>query len=444
MSKTVESEQNAATGFRRVLKNIGWLLGGKVFGAVCSLVYLAILVRSLGVKDFGHFALIFATAQAFVALSGFQVWQAIVKFGTPYILNGDWRRFGRLAVFGGVVDVLGAVIGCLMAFAIIYGFGTELELNPNYVDVAFLFVCTLLFARGSAAMGILRVLDRYDLAVYVNAVTPASRLLAACLIWWVGPTVERFLFAWGMIELITAVLLWIAAWRQKPEILKFGLVLQWKTTLDENVGIKRFMGITYANDSLMAILQQGPLLAVGYFLGTSAAGIYRVVDQLAKGMSKLSNLSTQALFPEINRLKHLSPGDEFRKLIRQINIMVILSGISVVILAMLLGEWTIQIIGGDGLSSANIVLIPLAIGAAFELASVAYEPVLYSTGHARYSFLVRLLSLVVLTIGILSFVSYGTIGVAWAVALGFATGYVLMSVTVWFVLRGMNVQPAEG
>ena len=34
----------------RMLANLGWLIGGKGFGAICSLVYLAILTRTLGLK----------------------------------------------------------------------------------------------------------------------------------------------------------------------------------------------------------------------------------------------------------------------------------------------------------------------------------------------------------------------------------------------------------
>tara|TARA_R110000765_G_scaffold421885_1_gene528439 strand:+ start:1024 stop:1176 length:153 start_codon:yes stop_codon:yes gene_type:complete len=50
------------------------LIGGKGFGAIYSLIYLAILSRTLVIKDFGHFSLIFATGQAFVAIAGFQSW----------------------------------------------------------------------------------------------------------------------------------------------------------------------------------------------------------------------------------------------------------------------------------------------------------------------------------------------------------------------------------
>ena len=59
----------------RMLANLGWLIGGKGFGAICSLVYLAILTRTLGLKDFGHFSLIFGTSQALIAVAGFQTWR---------------------------------------------------------------------------------------------------------------------------------------------------------------------------------------------------------------------------------------------------------------------------------------------------------------------------------------------------------------------------------
>ena len=81
----------------RMLKNVAWLIGGKGFGAVCSLIYLAILTRSLGLKDFGHFALIFGTAQALIAIAGFQTWRTVVRFGVQHIHDEDWAGFGRLS-----------------------------------------------------------------------------------------------------------------------------------------------------------------------------------------------------------------------------------------------------------------------------------------------------------------------------------------------------------
>lgn len=435
MAHSLDNGALAAGGYRRIFKNIGWLLGGKGFGAVCSLVYLAILARSLGVKDFGHFSLIFGTAQALVALAGFQTWQMIVRFGAPDVLAERWQRFERLAVLGAVIDAVGAFLGCLIAAAMIYGLGDALELNPTYIDPGFWFICALVWARASAPLGVLRVLDRYDVAVRAGAITPAARLVAAVAIWLTGPSVERFLFAWAAIEIFVAVLYWVLAHRLVPGGLRLEKALQWRGTVDEHPGIVGFLGLTYVNASLVAVLQQGPLLAIGYLLGTSAAGVYRIADQLAKGLSKLSSLTTQALYPEMQRQRHGTPVAEFRRLVRSITIGVLLAGIVVVVLAMVLGEPLLVLIGGADFARGGVVLLPLAIGAAFELASVTYDPVLHSTGHTYYPVVARAFAIVVMGVGIIVLAPMGPIGIGWAVAGAMACSYLALSLATHWVLR---------
>jgi O-antigen/teichoic acid export membrane protein len=137
----------AARGrLRNILGNLGWLLGGKGFGAVCSLIYLSILARSLGLRDFGHFSLIFGAAQAVVAIAGFQTWQSVIRFGSKHLKAGKAREFRRLALFCSLLDALGAPTGCLLAAIIFYGFAGALNLNPNFVDMSLMFDGTL-FAR---------------------------------------------------------------------------------------------------------------------------------------------------------------------------------------------------------------------------------------------------------------------------------------------------------
>lgn len=427
--------ETAQEGARRILKNVGWLLGGKGFGAVCSLVYLAILARSLGVKDFGHFSLIFGTGLAIVELAGFQTWQMVVRYGTPYLSRKDWNAFGRLAMAGGLIDFCGAMFGCLIAWIAIIYFGPTLELNPAYSTTAFAFVCALVFARTSAPIGVLRTLDRYDVAVTAGAITPVARLIAAVYIWWSGATVEKFLLAWATIELFSAVLYWVLARRLAPQAIRLSNLFHLGEMRSENPGVFKFLGITYASTSLWGAMQQGPLLAVGFFLGTSAAGVFRIADQLAKGLGKLATLSAQALYPEVNRQRHSSPHDQFRKLLKRINITVLIAGTLLVALTVAIGGHILELIGGEEFSRGGPVLIPLVLAASLELASVSYEPVLHSLGKAHYQLYARLLTLAAMTCFILWLVSGGPVWVGWAVALGMLTGYLLTSMIVWLQIR---------
>lgn len=421
-------------GFANILRNLAWLLGGKGVGAVASIIYLAILSRSLGLKEFGHFALIFGTGQALVAVAGFQTWQTIVRYGAGPLHLRDWPKFGRLAWLCSAIDLSGAIVGTLMAVVIYYGFGGALELNPEYIDIAFAFNVALLWSRMTTPNGIVRVMDRFDLSTYIEAVVPAGRLLASFAILLIGPTVGKFLFAWAFFDLLVGLIYWIVAWRLVPDALHRDHFGQWRAALRENAGLRRFFGVTYASSTLDALYKQGPLLAVGYFLGTSAAGLYRLADQLAQGIGKLSQLIARAVFPEFVMTRAAHPGADFARLVKRVSVLAASGGVVVTLVALFAGETVLGLIGGKQFAGGAAILVPIAIGASFELAAVTYEPVLYSTGHARIALLARCAALLALVLGIMTMVSLGPIGVGWAVAIGMAIFYLVLNAAVWTVL----------
>lgn len=424
--------------FGRILRNTAWLLGGKGFGAVCSIIYLAILTRTLGVKGFGHFSLIFGTAQALIAIAGFQTWQTVVRYGSEHIHAGEWDRFGRLGMLCGMLDALGAVIGCVLAGVLIYGFAGMLDLNPAYIDTAFFFCCASLWALVSAPTGIVRALHRFDMAVYVEAVVPTGRLIAALAIWWTGPTVGRFLFAWAAIDVLEAVLYWVMARRLCPQAVRLSNLLGWRQSFRENEGVGRFFMVTYAGATLDAAIRNGPLLAVGAFLGTRAAGLYRLAAQISQALSKLSSLLARSVYAEVARARVSSELAEFRKLALQTSLIAGAAGLAVVALALGVGRQLLELIAGPGFERGAMILVPLAIAASFDLASVAFEPVLHATGKARLSLTARLLAVLGLALGLYLFIPIGATGAAWAVTLAAAISYLAMGVMAWRTLQRLE------
>lgn len=420
---------------RRILANTAWLLGGKGFGALCGLAYLAILTRSLGLKDFGHFSLIFGTAQALIALASFESWRVVIRFGAEYVHRAQWDRFGRLAMLCGLLDAIGAMLGSLIAMVVILGFAEALDLNPDYVDPALWFACAMLWALVSAPTGILRTLHRFDMAVYVEAVVPLGRLLAAGLIWWTGPSVVRFLFAWALIDLIEAALYWFMARKLCPQAVRLRHLAQWRQTLAENPGLIRFAFVTHAGVSLDATMRHGPLLAVGGLVGTRAAGLYRLAAQLTQALGKLSALLARAIYAEAAHVKAARGADDLRRLALQTSGFAALGGGLTVLVAWLLGENLLGLIGGAAYREGAAILIPLAVAASFELASVAFEPVLHSSDAAGRSLLARLIGIVVTATLVLFPVVSGAVGIAWAVAMGSGSAYFVLA---FLVIRRMK------
>lgn len=434
MSAKRDRQENVSP-LGRILQNTAWLLGGKGFGAICGLAYLAILTRTLGLKDFGHFSLIFGTAQALIALAGFQTWRVVVSYGSEHVHAEEWDKFGRLGMLCGMLDAAGAVIGCALAGVVIYGFAHILELNPNYIDLAFWFCCASLWALVSAPTGIVRALHRFDMAVYVEAIVPTGRLIAALTIWMTGPSVGRFLLAWAAIDILEAILYWAMARRLCPQAVRLANLGKWRLALKENPGVTHFFLVTYAGATIDATMKNGPLLVVGGWVGTRAAGLYRLASQISQSLSKLSTLLTRSVYAEVARVRVTSEQAEFRKLALQTSMIAGLAGLVVVGIALVAGKQLLGLIGGDAFEGGAAILVPLAIAASFDLASVAFEPVLHSTGRARLSLTARLIAVAALGIGLVLFIPLGPSGAAWAVAMAGFVSYVAMGVMAWRTLQ---------
>ena len=209
--------------------------------------------------------------------------------------------------------------------------------------------------------------------------------------------------------------------------------------LRENPGIKGFFGVTYGATTLDAVVKQGPLLAVGYFFSTSSAGLYRLADQLAQGVKQFAVLVARAVLPEFAVSSIADEATRFAGLVRSVTRIAALAGIVVLLIAVLFGEEVLVLIGGDDYARAAIVLIPLAFAAAFELASVSYEPLLYSTGNAGRALQMRAAAVVTLVIAVLALHSDGSpVQIGWAVALAMGVFYLGMSLSAWIILRRMR------
>jgi O-antigen/teichoic acid export membrane protein len=426
----------------RIVANTAWLLGGKGVGGVLSLFYIAILTRSLGLKAFGHFSLIFGTSQALIAVAGFETWRIVVRYGAEHVHNEDWAAFGRLSLFAGMLDVAGAVAGTVLSYIVFFKFNHLLHLNSALVQAAFWFNVAAVWALVSAPTGIVRALDRFDVATYVESVVPAGRLVAAVVILLVGPTLVRFLMAWAAIDLLEAALYWIMARRLCPEAVRLSYLRGWRQALRENSRITRFFWVTYAGATLDAGLKQGPLLAVGYFVGTSSAGLFRLARQLEQSLGKLAGLLTRAHYAEINRARVASEAHEFRRLAYRTSLLAGAGGVIVVLLALLFGGTLMDLLGGDAFEGGGALLVPLAIGASFDLAAVAFEPVLHATGHPHYSLTARFLAVLAAALALLVWVQvYGVYGIAWAVALGGAVGYLALGALARYTLGRLADAP---
>lgn len=406
---------------RRAIRNAGWLLGGKGVGGLFSLIYLGLAARSLGVEAFGAFALVLSFGQAVASLAQFQTSEVMIRYGAPHLAESRHDRFKRLLSFAAMLDLFSALACIVISTLAVLVIGNLVGLGTEDKWRAAVFGASSLLSLRGAPIGVLRLLDRFDVAALSETVLPASRLVAAGLCYVLAPSVDGFLLAWACAELITTIALWFAAHRQlkRRHADLAGFSREAFAAIRENADLWRFAWFTNFASSIGFLWQHAPTLAVGWGAGSATAGGFRAAQQLAQSLSKPAVSLSRAVFPELTQLAVNGGGKEVVRFASKLSVFAGAAGLAAILLVALAGPWLLLIVFGSEFAFANDLLLLLTIAAAIDLWGFGQEPALLAIGRPGAVLVARAstgLAFVSLLIGML--LHYGPIGAATAAIIG--------------------------
>jgi O-antigen/teichoic acid export membrane protein len=428
MDAASSSSPRPAGLFRAAARNLGWLLASRGVLAVLSLFYLGIATRALGVEGFGRFALITGAAQTLATLVAFQTWQIIIQYGVAPHAAGDRGALGRLFRGCALLDLAGALVGALLAWAILSIWAEALGIAPTLERATLIFSIVQLLTVRSTPLGILRLRDRFALSALADSVTPAARFLGAIAVWLIHPTVQGFLVAWGVAEVLTAAVYWILVARQGDLRLMWGARGS-RSLPAEHPGIVRFAVSTNASATLGLSSKQLPLLLVGATAGPAAAGVFRLASQIAQGLGKLSQLISRAAFPEVVRTLRDAPPEALARLIRRLFLGSIVAAGAIMLLVMVAGKPVLSLVGGREFRHAWTMLLWLALAGCLDLTATGVDTVLTAMRRAGRVFAIRLAGVAAMVaMAMLVAPIYGATGIAMAVTTASAVVALLMIV----------------
>jgi O-antigen/teichoic acid export membrane protein len=422
-----DGSSGAKEGFARILANTGWLLGGKGVGAVLSLAYLAIVTRTLGVADFGRFALILSAATIVKTLVSFESWQIVVRYGQPHLMSANHDALNRVLRFCILIDLASAAAGGVIAAIILVAFGPMMELSSAMAWQTWFFCMVMLITIRSSPTGVLRLFDRFDSAAAAETMIPIGRMIGAAIAWALMPNITGYLIAWGVAELLCAATYWNLALRVGGDRLgswRSGRAMEARL---ENPGIITFLTATNLQTTLVSTGQQLAVLVVGLFVGPAGAGLYRLANQLAQSLTKISTLLSRSIFVELSRTHSSHGTDELRTLFRRTNRLAYVAGAVIIALILTVGHPLLGLIAGKPFLPAYPLLLLLGIAACIDLLGVSYRPLLMATDRSALSLRITLITtLLLLTLQAFLLSIHGTIGAASANVIASAAGFIMM------------------
>ncbi|RKF22471.1 lipopolysaccharide biosynthesis protein [Altericroceibacterium spongiae] len=422
------------------MQNFGWMVAGRSVAAVFSLVYLAIVTRELGVSGFGKFAIITGAAQLLANLLAFQTWQVIVQYGVTHIEERDDVKLSRLYRGALMLDVVSAIGGICAAAVILHFLAEPLNVKPTLARATLIFNIIMLLSLRSTPLGIMRLRDRFSLAAAAESTQPTFRLLGALACWFTHPTLQGFLVAWAVAELMTAAAHWYGVYKIGDMPLILGKWRDQRKVLEDNPDIVRFALTTNFSQSLSMTVRQLPLFLVGGLTGTAAAGAFRLAAQLTRSLTLVSQLVARAAFPEIVRaVRHLGVGGIAGLTLRTMRFALVV-GIVVFAFAIFFGEDILEMVGGPEFGRAYISLLWLAAAGCVDLVVVGFEPSIMAAHRAQWSLIARMIGTGVLIGGAwLLEPVMGPDGVAMAVFANALTQALLLGLII-----GLMVRSGEG
>ena len=359
----------------RLFKNIGWLLGGRGFNAVLSLVYLALATRTLGLDGFGYFAIIVALGQTVTGLANFQTWQFVVRWGAGEEGPGEATGFAI------ALDMLSVVLGTIAAAILVSTAPLWLPLPQDLLWVAFGYCVISLLSIRTTPTGLLRLRFEFGQATAAEAVQPAIRAAGAILAWLFMPTVTGFIMAWAAAEIAVAIALWFAAARSERIDLS---QISFRKIPRAHADAWRFVLSTNLSGSLNIAGKQITILLVGALGGEALAGGFRVASQLGQALVQLAQTVSKAIYPELVHAR-----DEALLIARRMANIALIGGVLAVLVALFLGRWALGAIAGPEFEGFYWAMVILAIAGAIELVGASLESLLVSAGNAGTAFIVR-------------------------------------------------------
>ena len=363
----------AESALKRVLANLAHLLGGKAAAGIMSLVYLVIVARTLGVRDYGVLVLVNGYAVFIGSLIAFSGFHGVVRYGALAVEAGDPERLARIVRFMALVEGLFGLLAFAVAAVAVPFVGPRLGWSADAMRIAVPFSLAVFSNVRATPQGLLQIAGRFDLVGLHQAVSPSVRLVGTLIVWACGGGLEAFLIVWLLSSVAEGATMWafgLIAWRK----LAAGLPLRgpWRGLMRDREGFGRFILITNLDISLRELAPNLAPLTIGWMLGPVAAGLFSLAQRATTLLQQPAILLSQASYAVLADLVAKRHLDQLRRTVWRSAGLAGAIATPIVLAFWLAGDKLLPLLGGRTFHG-GVAIVTLIAGA--RLAALIASPI---------------------------------------------------------------------
>lgn len=326
--------------------------------------------------------LIFSFAQTIAGFTSFQTWQILIRYGTTLVHDKSHTKLAELTWFCLILDLVGAVIALLVAAIGAWALASNQGWDDSEAIAVIAFTALLVLSARSTPTGLLRISDRFGDAAIPDMLVPIIRLVGTGLLILTQPTVWGFLAVWLISEMVPTICVWVNVLRKLPLPLRLKTLPTRHGFQQSFPGIGKFALWSNVGSSFKLTSQQMVAVVVGFYVGATAAGFFRLGYQLGQVFARVGDAISMAIFTEYARVAHTGNPKDARNLL---NRMIKVSGVAAVLVLAIVGlagkPVIIWIFGAEFVAAYPLVMI-LGAATAVQFATLGLEPALLTAGKA--------------------------------------------------------------
>jgi O-antigen/teichoic acid export membrane protein len=288
--------------FRQIYQGAGFLICGNGFKFLLGILAYGMTARTLGVSQFGEFALIQAYVILMDRLFNFNTRQTLVKYGATEVVSGNRPGFKRLFQFLFLLDIGTAIVATSIAIGVVYIFADNFGWSSQIVPAAILY-CTVILFNSTAPGGVLRLFNRFGALTWTAILSSIVKVAGVFVAHQLGMDLWAFLLAWAIGDIFDRILLIVLGFR---EVRRQGFY---------PIGSSKFQGITHVHKGIRSFLLSSNLesavrllsyevdiFIVAYFLDLYAVGVYKIIKEVVLVIVGVGDTIHQSSYPFIARL----------------------------------------------------------------------------------------------------------------------------------------------
>lgn len=379
---------------KRVLRNFGVVIRGRGIAGVFSVLATGMMANALSAREFGLVILLHTYVMVVRGALNFRTFEAVVRFGIPLHESGNESGFRALLRSTMLIDLASAVLATAVGILVAPLAGYLLHWDQQMITRASLYSLFILSTANGTPNGILRVYDRFDALGVQFTVAPALRFAAVAVAWALDAPMIVFMIAWGSAFAIGHLYMLARGLMELRLHVSRSLWsgFHWRELKKPVNDFWNFVGVVYWQTSIDLLPKHVSVLLAGSLLGPAAAGLFRLAREFSTVLTQPAVTLREVLFPDLTRSFHAEDGG-IHSIPFKTAIIAGMSGLAIVLFAVVFGKPILGIIGKDYIPAA-MLLNMLLLAATFDLACASLRAAAYAMGKAGSVLRIHILGIV--------------------------------------------------